>query len=118
MSVFEYKAIDVNGKQSAGFIESDTEKSARQQLQSQQLTVLEVRQSRRKPSQIKSWLEPRLSIADTAIITRQLTSLLQAAMPIDEALKTIGNKVAKNTSERLLGKYALLLLKEKAWQNL
>lgn len=103
MSVFEYKAIDINGKQSTGFIESDTEKSARQQLQSQQLAVLNVQQSKRKLSQTKSWLEPKLNIADTAIITRQLASLLQAAMPIDEALKTIGRNSGKKHIRKIIG---------------
>ncbi|SFV89426.1 General secretion pathway protein F [hydrothermal vent metagenome] len=100
MSVFEYKAIDINGKKSTGFIESDTEKSARQQLQSQQLTLLEVNKSQRKLSQTTTWFEAKLSVADTAIITRQLASLLQAAIPIDEALKTIG----QNSGKKHIGK--------------
>ncbi|MBA5249356.1 General secretion pathway protein F [hydrothermal vent metagenome] len=103
MSVFEYKAIDAKGKKSTGFIESDTEKSARQQLQSQQLTLLEVNASNRKPSQTKSWFEPKLSVADTTVITRQLASLLQASMPIDEALQTIGQNSSKKHIRKIVG---------------
>ncbi len=103
MSIFEYKAIDANGKKNTGFIESDTEKSARQQLQSQQLTLLEVSKSQRKLGRANTWFEAKLSVADTAIITRQLASLLQAAMPIDEALKTIGYNSGKKHIRKTVG---------------
>ncbi len=103
MSIFEYKAIDANGKKNTGFIESDTEKSARQQLQSQQLTLLEVSKSQRKLGRENTWFEAKLSVADTAIITRQLASLLQAAIPIDEALKTIGYNSGKKHIRKTVG---------------
>lgn len=114
MSVFEYKAIDSNGKKSTGFIESDTEKSARQQLQSQQLTLLEVNASNRKLSQTKSWLEPKLSVADTTVITRQLASLLQASMPIDEALQTIGQNSSKKHIRKIVGQIRSSIIEGKS----
>ena len=89
MSVFEYKAIDINGKESSGIIEGDSQKSARHLLQAQHLTIVEIAKSNRKLSQTKSWLAPILSLTDVSLFMRQLASLLQAAMPIDEALQTI-----------------------------
>jgi general secretion pathway protein F len=89
VSIFEYKAIDVNGKESTGIVESDSQKSVRHLLQSQHLTVLEVAKTKRKLSQSKSWFGATLSITDISLFTRQLASLLQASMPIDEALQTI-----------------------------
>ena len=96
MSVFEYQAIDSNGQSDNGLVESDTLKSARQQLRAQNLTVLEIKQSNKRLIQAKSLFEKKLSISDISIITRQLASLLQAAMPIDEALQTIGKNNNKN----------------------
>ena len=89
MSVFGYKAIDINGKESSGIIEGDSQKSARHLLQAQHLTIVEIAKSNRKLSQTKSWLAPILSMTDVSLFMRQLASLLQAAMPIDEALQTI-----------------------------
>jgi len=89
VSVFEYKAIDINGKESSGIIEGDSQKSARHLLQAQHLTIVEIAKSNRKLSQTKSWLAPILSMTDVSLFMRQLASLLQAAMPIDEALQTI-----------------------------
>ena len=105
MSIFEYKAIDVNGKESTGIVESDSQKSVRHLLQSQHLTVLEVAKSKRKLSQAKSWFGATLSIMDISLFTRQLASLLQASMPIDEALQTIAThshkKYIKKTIQQI-----------------
>ena len=90
MSIFEYKAIDLNGKESNGIIEGDSQKSVRHLLQAQHLTIVEITKSNRKLNQTKSWLTPILSMTDVSLFMRQLASLLQAAMPIDEALQTIG----------------------------
>ena len=90
MSIFEYKAIDLNGKESSGIIEGDSQKSARHLLQAQHLTIVEITKSNRKLNQTKSWLTPILSMTDVSLFMRQLASLLQASMPIDEALQTIG----------------------------
>ncbi len=103
MSIFEYQTIDTNGKQSAGLIESDTKKSARQQLQAQQLTVLDVQETKRKLGTSFSWFDPKLNIADISIITRQLASLLQASMPIDEALQTIARNNNKKNIKKTVG---------------
>ena len=89
MSIFEYKAIDINGKESSGIIEGDSQKSARHLLQAQHLTIVEIAKSNRKLNQTKSWFAPILSMTDVSLFMRQLASLLQAAMPIDEALQTI-----------------------------
>jgi len=90
VSIFEYKAIDLNGKESNGIIEGDSQKSVRHLLQAQHLTIVEITKSNRKLNQTKSWLTPILSMTDVSLFMRQLASLLQAAMPIDEALQTIG----------------------------
>jgi len=95
VSVFEYKAIDINGKESSGIIEGDSQKSARHLLQAQHLTIVEIAKSNRKLSQTKSWLAPILSMTDVSLFMRQLASLLQAAMPIDEALQTIATHSQK-----------------------
>jgi len=89
VSIFEYKAIDLNGKESSGIIEGDSQKSARHLLKAQHLTIVEIAKSNRKLNQTKSWFAPILSMTDVSLFMRQLASLLQAAMPIDEALQTI-----------------------------
>ena len=96
MSIFEYKAIDANGKENKGLIESDSQKTARNLLQSQNLTVVEIIQSTQRINQTKSWIQKPLNKTDISLFMRQLASLIQAAMPIDEALKTIENHSNKS----------------------
>jgi len=48
MSIFEYQAVDINGKSDNGLIEGDTLKSARKQLQNRNLAVIEIKQSNRR----------------------------------------------------------------------
>ena len=62
-------------------------KSAQSILQSKNLTVIEIFKSKQKLSQAKTWFAPQLNKTDISFFMRQLASLLQAAMPIDEALK-------------------------------
>jgi len=118
MSIFEYKAIDANGKEGVGLIEGDTQKSVRQLLQSQHLTVLEISQSKRKINQERSWFGATLSLTDITLFTRQLASLLQATMPIDEALQTIASHNPKKHVKKRFNKYVRLLSREKVWRTL
>ena len=103
MSIFEYQAVDINGKSDNGLIEGDTLKSARKQLQNKNLAVIEIKQSNRRLVRAKSLFEAKLSISDISIITRQLASLLQAAMPIDEALQTIARNNNKKHIKKTVG---------------
>ena len=102
MSIYEYKAVDANGKESIGLIEGDTIKSARRLLQSQELTVLEMIESKRKINQEKTWFKSAMSLADIALFTQQLASLLQAAMPIDGALQTIAKHNQKKQIQKTI----------------
>lgn len=117
MSIFEYTAIDANGKNNNGLIEADTQKSARQQLQIQQLTVLNVKISNRKLSQAKSWFEQKLTTSDIVVITRQFASLLQAAMPIDEVLKTVGDNSDKKHIQKIIGQIRSSVIKGQSFAD-
>ncbi len=114
MSVFEYQAVNPNGQSDNGLIESDTLKSARQQLQKKNLTVLEIKQSSKRRTQAKSFFEQKLSISDISIITRQLASLLQAAMPIDEALQTIAKNNNKKHIKTIVGQIRSSIIEGKS----
>ena len=114
MSVFEYQAVNPSGQSDNGLIESDTLKSARQQLQKKNLTVLEIKQSSKRRAQAKSFFEQKLSISDISIITRQLASLLQAAMPIDEALQTIAKNNNKKHIKTIVGQIRSSIIEGKS----
>ncbi len=110
MSVFEYQAIDQQQKKVSGLIESEHIKNARIQLKEQQLTLLSIAPTKQNSAKTKQLFQKHLSMADIAMLTRQLGSLIQAAIPIDQALNTLLQnqhkkhvvKVIKQTRSQIL----------------
>lgn len=99
MPAFEYKALDAKGKQLKGVMEADTARHARSQLRDQRLTPLEIlpvteREAKAKSSGF-SFFQRRISVAELALITRQIATLVAAGLPIEESLKAVGQQCEK-----------------------
>jgi general secretion pathway protein F len=100
VGVFEYTAVDPSGKQHRGVLEGDTARQVRQLLRDKQLLPLNVTESAKKESSRQSSfsLGKGLSAGDLAVLTRQLATLVQSGMPLEEALAAIGEQ---NDNERM-----------------
>ncbi|MBB1362467.1 MULTISPECIES: type II secretion system inner membrane protein GspF [unclassified Shewanella] len=103
MAAFEYKALDSKGKQQKGVIEADTARHARSQLREQRLMPLELQpvsekeaRSQRGGFNLASLFKKRISVAELALITRQIATLVAAGLPIEEALKAVGQQSEKD----------------------
>ena len=98
MSAFAYQALDAKGRRKEGMIEADSARQARQVLREQGLTPLaltEAVEQVRQQTQGRSWLQPRISTSELALLTRQLATLVAAALPIEEALKAVAQQTEK-----------------------
>ena len=100
MPAFEYKALDREGKTVKGAIEADTAKQARTALRAQKLIpthIDEVTQKEQKQARqfSVSLFKPRISIAELALLTRQLSTLIAASLPLEEALKAVADQTEK-----------------------
>jgi len=103
MATFEYQAINVKGQNVKGSFEADTVKLARQQLKSQDLTLLEIEEVHKKEhSGNRSMLSQRISMRQLAHITRQLAALLGSGLSIDEALGITAKQLASTKAKRIL----------------
>jgi general secretion pathway protein F len=94
--IFEYKAIDGGNKVKKGIIDADTTRDARQKLKKEQLFVTDIREAKAKktgPIRIRgvTGVEApnRQRTEQVAAVTRQMASLLQAGIPLAEALRMI-----------------------------
>src|SRR5690606_21119625 len=89
MAAFEYLALDARGRQQKGVLEADSARQVRQLLRERQLAPLEVRATRvrEQAERGRFSLARGLSARDLALVTRQLATLVQAALPIEEALR-------------------------------
>lgn len=104
MAAFAYKALDTGGKIVKGVIEGDSERGVRNQLRSRQLKPVEVTEAAEKTSsgsRLKVF-KPRISPSDLALVTRQLATLVQSNMPLDEALTATAQQSRKSRIKSLV----------------
>jgi general secretion pathway protein F len=90
MAAFEYVALDTKGRQQKGVLEADSARQVRQLLRDKQLAPLQVEPAHRKEHSENAGgfsLRRGLSARDLALATRQLATLIGAALPIEEALR-------------------------------
>lgn len=105
MEAFEYTSLDPSGKQRKGIIQADNEKQARQLLRNQQLTPVQISQViERDQVNDNQQRTQRLTLKKTELplLIRQLATLVQAGLPIDDALKTLIEQSESKNSERIL----------------
>ena len=94
MGAFEFVAIDKSGKESRGLLEGDTPRHVRQLLRERQLLPVRVTEVvQRDSGKRKSFtLRRGLSAGELALITRQLATLSQSGLPLEEALHAVGQQ--------------------------
>ncbi len=94
MGAFEYVALDQAGKQSKGLLEGDTPKHVRQILRERSLlpvAVTEVAQKEAKRQRSFSFRRG-ISASELSLVTRQLASLSQSGLPLEEALLAVAQQ--------------------------
>lgn len=94
MGAFEYTAVDSTGKQRSGVLEGDTARQVRQQLRDRSLMPLSVTEAAERESTRQSSFSigKGLSASDLAVLTRQLATLVQSGMPLEQALAALGEQ--------------------------
>ena len=104
MAAFEYIALDPRGREQKGLIEADSPRQARQLLREKQWSPLEVRQAKAREDSGSGGFAfgGGLSARDLALVTRQLATLVQAALPIEEALRAAAAQSASQKIKSML----------------
>ncbi|MCA1767460.1 MAG: type II secretion system F family protein, partial [Idiomarina sp.] len=107
MAAFEYQAVEANGKKKKGVLEADTERQVRQLLREKGLMPLTIEpaadQDRKKTLQPRFGLPQRkVKAQDLALITRQLSTLVSSALPIEQALFAVADQTEKPRLKKLL----------------
>lgn len=94
MGAFEYLALDQSGKESKGLIEGDTAKHVRQILRDRSLLPVQVTEVAQKEARRQRSFSIRkgISAGDLAILTRQLASLSQSGLPLEESLLAVAQQ--------------------------
>lgn len=112
MAVFEYKAIDKNGKNARGVIDADSPVAARRKLREQNLHPVQVTESSSKTVIASSGSNDanapkkggfgRVGVRDIALTTRQFAVLLHAGMPLVESLNALIDQTPRPRLKRAI----------------
>ncbi|WP_151173538.1 type II secretion system inner membrane protein GspF [Pseudoalteromonas ruthenica] len=109
MAAFEYRALDGRGKEKKGLLEADTAKQIRQQLRDKGLmpVAVELAASQEKANAANKGLlgnvfKAKISTSDLALITRQLATLIQSALPVEAAVMAVAEQCEKPRLKKML----------------
>ncbi|MDM8891740.1 type II secretion system inner membrane protein GspF [Escherichia coli] len=99
MALFYYQALERNGRKTRGMIEADSARHARQLLRGKELIPVHI-EARMNAStggmlQRRRHAHRRVAAADLALFTRQLATLVQAAMPLETCLQAVSEQSEK-----------------------
>jgi general secretion pathway protein F len=105
VTAYRYQALNAAGKLIKGVLEGDSERQVRSQLRGQDMRPVEVAEANNtaesgKPGWDLSLYFSRVSVGDLALITRQLATLVEANLPLDEALQAAAEQ---SRSSRIKG---------------
>lgn len=107
MPAFEYEALDGAGKRARGFLNADSEVAARRELRRRNLAPLKVGRSDEKAASSglttgSPWPAKALSRRDLMVFTRQLASLIEAGIPVEEALGLLARQAENPMVRRIV----------------
>ena len=98
MAAFEYQALDARGKSTKGVLEADNARHARSLLRERKLTPVSVVLASAQEKVLagsKSWFKASVTTSELALLTRQLATLVEAALPIESALLAVAEQCDK-----------------------
>lgn len=89
MSAFRWEAVDAQGRVRHGLLEADTPRAARDQLRAEGLTPTAVADA---VARADALLSTKLPAPLVTLTTRQLATLVQSGMPLDQALSAVAEQ--------------------------
>lgn len=91
MLTFQYTAKTKDGKPAKGLVEAETESAAAKLIIAQGLTPLEIH-AKGQSSSLFSKLTNRIATKDKIIFTRQMSTLINAGLPLTQSLRTVAEQ--------------------------
>ena len=102
MPTFDYRADDAQGRRCKGRLEADSPRHARQLMRERGLWPRELHEVSTGGAAGTQPRSGRLSAADLALLTLQLSTLVQAGLPLEEALEAVTKQTGRRKVAGLL----------------
>ena len=102
MEAFRYQALDAAGRTVSGVVQADTARQARNQLRAQGLLPSAIDQVHARERARQAWARG-LSSAELSLVTRQLATLLESGLTMEQSLNALIEEAEPATREVLTG---------------
>ncbi len=103
MAAYEYLAMNLAGSKSQGVLEADSVRQARQMLRDRKLIPLQVKRAQGNHAQGTGRSSAqRLNSTELALLTRQLATLVQAALPLEDVLAAVAAQSEKRRVQSIV----------------
>ena len=106
MAAFRFEAIDLTGKISRGVVEADSLRLARGRLRDMQLTPIKVDAVEELHSSVKTSVgslgRRSISSYELSLLTRQISTLLNAGLNIEQSLAAIAEQLESLTTKEVI----------------
>jgi general secretion pathway protein F len=109
MPAFEYQALDARGRSKSGMLEGDSARQVRQSLRDQGLAPTQVKLTSQVSGEepaaanfFSRFFQPKLTVSERALITRQLATLIAAGLPIEESLLAVSRQTELPKTQKML----------------
>lgn len=101
MEAFQYQALDAAGRTVSGVVQADTARQARIQLRAQGLLPSVVDQVHARERARRGWAR-RISAAELTLVTRQMATLLDSGLTMEQALNALIEEAAAPITREVL----------------
>lgn len=102
MAAWDYVALDASGRERRGVLDGDSARQVRQALRDQGLLPTSVEPVRETLPRERGGFGRRITTTDVALLTRQLATLVRAALPLEEALLAVSEQSEKPSVRRVV----------------
>ena len=101
MSAFNYEALSSDGKKIKGSLIADDINLASQELKNRSLIPIDIKEKKASVSFL-SFLSHKIKSSDLAFITRQMSTLINAGIPVDRSLDSVAEQLSDKSSANKL----------------
>ncbi len=103
MPIFEYQGLNTTGKNVKGIVDAESIRAAKLKLKKEGLFVTQLTDKKKKATQSRSKGSPaqksrkKVPVSDLALMTRQLSTLIKANIPLVDALSAVADQIENPT---------------------
>jgi len=100
--IYQYKGVNSYGEKRKGKLEAVSEAAAQTQLKKMRITPSMVKEAPKDIFANVSFLQPKVTGKDVVIFTRQLSTMIDAGLPLVQSLEILANQQENPTFKKVL----------------